>query len=127
MRKLIAILPFGLLVWGCTDFTEPDVLDPSPVWGCYVAAQGPSLSVQSNGVRVGQSSEILPLRYEQHKVGMVLAIPMIASVDRGTLEIRSGDTHLYRVLGTDEGPVIRVAANPDGTLWRYERRSQDPC
>ena len=127
MLRLVAILPTGLIVSGCTDFNESEALDPSPVLGCYVAADAPSLSVQSNGVRVGQSSEILPLQYEQRKVGMVLSIQMIASVDRGKLEIRSGDTHLYRVLGTEKGPVIRVAANPDGTLWHYERRSQDPC
>ena len=126
MLRLIAILPVGLIVSGCFDFNEPAAVDSTPVLGCYVAPEAPSLSIQPHGIRIGRSSEILPLRYEQHKVGMVLAIPMVASVDGGRLEIRSGDTHFYRVLGTNNGPVIRVAASPDGTLWQYERRSQGP-
>lgn len=127
MLKLLTILPMGLIVAGCTDFDEPAAVDTSPVVGCYVAPEATSLSVQSNGVRIGQSPAVLPFRFEQRKVGMVLAIPMVASDDRGGFEIRSGDEHLYRVLMTEDGPVIQVAADPDGTLRQYERRSQNPC
>lgn len=127
MLKLLIVLPIGLIVVGCTDFDEPAAVDPSPVVGCYVAPEAPSLSVQSNGVRIGQRPAVLPLRYEQHKVGMVLEIPMVASDDRGEFEIRSGDKHFYKVLMTEDGPVILVAAYPDGTLRHYERRSQNPC
>lgn len=127
MPKLLTILPIGLIVAGCTDFDEPATVDPSPVVGCYVAPEAPSLSVQSNGVRIDESPAVLPFHYEQRKVGMVLEIPMVASDDRGEFEIRAGDKHFYRVLMTNDGPMIRVAAYPDGTLRQYKRRSQNPC
>ncbi len=52
---------------------------------------------------------------------------MVASVENGEFKITSGDKHLYRVLMTDGGPIILVAAYPDSTLRHYKRRSQNPC
>lgn len=127
MIKLVTSLPLLMMVAGCTNFSEPEAVDPSPVVGCYFAPDAPSLSVQSNGVRIGESPAVLPLRYTQHKVGLILEIPMVASVENGEFDIMSGDTHLYRVLMTDSGPIILVAAYPDGTLRHYKRHSQNPC
>ena len=127
MIKLLTTLPILMMVAGCTNLNEPEAVDPSSVVGCYVAPDGPSLSVQSNGVRIGESRTVLPFRYAKRKVGPVLEIPMVASVENGEVVITSGDTHLYRVLMTDGGPIIMVAAYPDSTLRHYKRRSQNPC
>lgn len=127
MMKLVAGLPMALFLCGCTDFEEPATVDPAPVAGCYVAPEAPSLSFQETGVQIGQRPEILPFRYQQQKVGMVLAIPMVATIGENGFELRSGDEHFYRVLWTNEGPVIEVAFGPDGTLRQYQRRSENPC
>jgi len=37
---------------------------------------------------------------------MILAISMVASVNGGKLELKSGDKHFYRVRRGDGGPVI---------------------
>ena len=89
MIKLVTALPLLMMVAGCTDFNEPEAVDPSAVMGCYVAPDAPSLSVQSNGVRIGESPAVFPLRYTQHKVGMGFEIPMVASVEKGEFDIRS--------------------------------------
>lgn len=125
--KLAAGLPMVLFLFGCTDFDEPARVDPAPVAGCYVAPEAPSLSVQETGVRIGQRPEMLPFRYQQEKVGMVLAIPMVALIGENGFELRPGDEHFYRVLRTNEGPVIKVAFGPDGTLRHYKRRSENQC
>jgi hypothetical protein len=127
MVKPTACLAIALLLSGCTDFDEPSAVDPTTILGCYLAPDAPALSIQQTGIRIGQGPEVLPFRYEQMKVGMVLAIPMIASSGEAGLELKGGEEHFYRVLMTDAGPVIRVAFGPDGTLRDYERRSKSPC
>ena len=127
MVKLSAIFPIVLIVSGCTDFDEPAAVDPTPVVGCYIAPDAPSLRIQLNGVRIEQSPQILPFQYEQAKVGMVLAIPMVASVGQSGFELGSGDEHFYRVLWINGGPVIRVAFAPDGIIRDYERSAKEAC
>jgi hypothetical protein len=127
MVKRSAHLAIAFLLSGCTDFAEPSLVDPTNVLGCYLAPQAPELSVRQAGIQIGHDPEVLPFRYEQRKVGMVLAIPMVASAGEGGLELKRGEEHLYRVLSTAAGPVITVAFGPDGTIREYKRRSSEPC
>lgn len=127
MVKRSAYLAGALLLSGCADFDEPEAVDPTPVLGCYVAPESPTISIEQAGVQIGQSPGILSYRYEQAKVGMVLRIPMVASVDEGRFQLKSGDEHFYRVISTDAGPFIRVAFYPDGTVKDYQRRSLNAC
>ena len=127
MGKEAAYLVGALLLSGCADFDEPEGVDPTPVLGCYIAPESPAIRIEQAGVQIGQSPEILPYRYEQRKVGMVLRIPMIASVDEGRFQITRGDEHFYPVLSTDAGPLIRVAFFPDGTVKDYQRRPLNAC
>jgi hypothetical protein len=127
MVRVSAYLAIGLLLSGCTDFDEPSAVDPTPILGCYLAPEAPTLSIQQEGVRIEEGPEVLPFRYQQEKVGMVLAIPMVASVGGGGFELKGGEEHSYRVLWTDAGPVIRVAFGPGGTVRDYQRHSGSPC
>ena len=127
MGRETAYLAGALLLSGCADFDEPEGVDPTPVLGCYVAPELPAISIEQSGVQIGQNPEVLPYRYEQRKVGMVLRIPMVASVDEGRFQLKSGGEHFYRVLSTDAGPVIRVAFYPDGMIKDYQRRSIKTC
>lgn len=88
-----ASLAVALLFSGCMDFDEPSAVDPTPVLGCYLAPEAPALSIQRAGVQIAAVSEVLQFRYEQSKVGMVLAIPMVASVGEGGLQLERGEEH----------------------------------
>lgn len=127
MVKRSAHLAGVFFLFGCADFDEPEAVDPAPVLGCYVASGAGALSIEQEGVRIGDSSEILPYSYEHRRVGMILRIPMVASVVDGRLQLKSGNERFYRVLSTDDGPVIRVAFGPEGTVRDYQRRSLSAC
>lgn len=127
MRKRSAYLAGVFLLYGCADFDEPKAVDPAPVVGCYVAPDAPALSVEQAGVRIGQSTEILPYQYQQRKVGMILIMPMVATVREGEFQIGGGEEHFYRVIWNDGRPIIRIAFGPNGIIREYKRRSQNPC
>ena len=127
MVKSIPNLVCALLLSGCADFDQAEAVDPAALLGCYVAPTSPSISIGQAGVQIGRSPEVLPYRYEQHKVGMVLRTPMVASVEEGRFQLASGDEHFYRVLWTDSEPLIRVVFYPDGTVKNYQRRSLETC
>jgi hypothetical protein len=127
MIKLSAYLVAALLLSGCDGFKEPSTVDPTPVLGCYIAPDAPALSIQKAGVQIAHGSEVLPFRYQQAKVGMVLATPLVASVDKGAFRLQKGDEHFYRVLWTDTKPTIIVVFGPEGITRNYERGSKTAC
>lgn len=117
----------ALFLSSCSSVDEPRAVDPAPVLGCYVAVDAPALRVRHTGIRIGQNPEVLPFRYEKRKVGMVLAIPMVASVSGGGLEFRPAAEHFYRVLWREGKPVINVAFGPDGIIRDYKRHPESDC
>src|SRR6476660_3642770 len=106
MFKRSFFLAFAMLLSGCADFDEPSATDPSPIYGCYRAPEAPALSFQRIGVQIAGSTEALPYRYEQNRVGMMLAVPMTASVSNGEFALQKGEEHFYRVIWASGRPVI---------------------
>ena len=127
MNNQMSVWLISLLLSGCTDLAAPRAVDPAPVFGCYVASAAPALSLSQAGVQIAESPEVLPFRYEQAKVGMVLAVPMVASIDQSGFQLKRGKEHFYRVLWTEAGPIIRIAFGPEGTIRDYQRRSTSAC
>lgn len=58
---------------------------------------------------------------------MVLSIPMAAVVESGELTMKRGERHFYRVLWSEDLPLIRFAFSPDAIVKDYERTSSDDC
>ena len=124
-KFLTAILCFALAACGSSDV--PKAEDPTPVLGCYKADEAPAILISRDDFTFEGGAHPLPFRYEFHKVGMMLAVPVSADTDGRQLVLRPSDDHFYRVLFDNSLPVIRVAFGPNGQLVDYRRTESRAC
>ena len=127
MSKYILGIGASLLTSGCGDFDEPESLDPIAIIGCYTAAGAPSIKVTQNNVVIAGRPPAYGYKYEQRKVGMILRLPLTARTVDGQITFQESVDHLYRVVHTDAGPVIRVVVSPDASLVNYRRQPSEGC
>ncbi|HEX7873627.1 MAG TPA: hypothetical protein VF475_11990 [Sphingobium sp.] len=114
-------------VAACSDFPEPEALDAAPLYGCYAAAGSPSLAVEATGVKIAGAGAAIPYRYEMHKIGAVLKMPVAAEMVGRKRSFQRSDDHFYRVLFVDGQPAIRVAFGKEGNLSDYVRYTSNDC
>jgi len=114
-------------VTACSDFPEPETLDAAPLYGCYVATGSPTFAVTAKGVRITGAGAAIPYRYETHKIGAVLKMPVVAEVVGGKSTFQRSEDHFYRVLFVEGQPVIRVAFGKEGNLSNYVRYTSSDC
>ena len=114
-------------VAACSDFPEREALDATPIYGCYIASGSPTFIVKSTGVRIAGAKKTIPFRYEMHKIGAVLKIPIEADVVGGKNIFQQSDDHFYRVIFSGGQPIIRVAFGKEGYLSDYVRYPANDC
>lgn len=126
-NRVIASVALTLAVSGCSDFEEPASQDPTPIYGCYVAPEAPSIAIAPAGVTIRGVSETAPFRYEFRKVGAILRMPFAAHYRDGQYRFDRSSDHLFRVVHTATGPTILIAFGPDGYQKKYRRSSTNEC
>ncbi|RYE62015.1 MAG: hypothetical protein EOO82_00585 [Oxalobacteraceae bacterium] len=83
--------------------------------------------VHKDTVTVEDLPEPVPLRYEQHKIGMVINVPIAAQIVAGRPAFAKSDDHSLRVTFKGSDPVIRVAFGQQGYIYEYTRQTSADC
>ena len=78
-------------------------------------------------MRIAGTEATIPYRYEMHKIGAILKMPVVAEVIDGKSSFQRSEDHFYRVLFVEGQPVIRVAFGKEGYLSDYVRYSSSNC
>lgn len=78
-------------------------------------------------MRIAGAEATIPYRYEMHKIGAVLKMPVAAEMVGGKSTFQLSEDHFYRVIFAVGQPVIRVAFGKEGNLSGYVRYSSSDC
>jgi hypothetical protein len=101
--------------------------DASSIYGCYEAPNASSFDLSARGLRIEGAAAAVPFRYEFRKAGYVLNVALVAHDVAGHFQLSGGDTHFYRVVAADNGPVIVVASAPNNAVLNYTRSTTALC
>lgn len=100
----------------CTEFREPDPLDPREFVGCYA----------ENDFRIEIRSDFAMIDGEQHqyeitrrRVGLIISLPLIFSNHDGSLTSEKAGEHFYRILPYEDRYRI-IIADQSGIVHELE-------
>jgi len=92
-----------------------------------MAPDAPSFTIGSAGVRIVDSGQVIPFRYEKAKIGAVLRMPVAADSVGGKNIFQRSDDHFYRIIYSAGHPIIRIAFGKEGDLKNYVRHPSTDC
>lgn len=114
------MLAVALLLSACSQFDEPQPLDPAPYLGCYATGNF-IIKVMPSGVTIGDQS--FRFKIEQRKVGVGVASPFTVVRKDERFSPRAADEHFYR-FSSEGGDRILIVTDQDSYVYNLR---QQPC